>query len=411
MPKLTVHAENYDSNLTNIRKTRIEIGNKTLTTPSRALNLGDHLSESRLIKNKKIRGINEIYKNLTSERIEQISNDTEAEVIFNKKLKNILNKSDLENELNFPLLSFENKNKRLGKYHNSLPTEQETGFICDVLSHLYLDVIIPPRLPELLGETYLKFLHSFFDTLETRLYNKPVIGFLPFVTRIDLPKLIDFYISKGVFSFVVDFQRNNPIDIYTHVELVHNLVRKIKREYDEEVYLHACNVPFTRIKQKIDATPAKDIVTFLLGFDSFGTNHLRQKLPLEVVQKIREKAGRKYVPWTYQLKDPSSIDASNQPESFRIFNRNDYGYYRSDLPNIRTLITSEEGATINLEQVYDENMNEGRVKSTRKAFNVERHALEAVELQKVISENLTLEYLQDKRFLKDKWTIISKANA
>ncbi len=312
--------------------------------------------------------------------------------------------------MNFPLLSLENTNRRSGKSHNSLPTEEETGFICDVLSHPYLDVIIPPRLPDVLSETYWKFLHTFFDMLETRSYNKPVIGFLPFVTRIDLPKLVDFYVKRGVFSFIVDFQRNNPIDIYTHVELVHNLIRNIKREYNEEVYLHAFNIPFTRIKHRIDATPAKDITTFLLGFDSFGTNHLPQRLPLDVVQKIRESTGRRYVPWN-QMRDPFSIDVLNQPETFRIFNRSDYGYYRSDLPNIQTLISSEDSASIKLDQVYNEEMNEEKIRSIRKAFNVERQALEAVELQKVISENSTLEYLQDKKYLRDRWTIISKANA
>ena len=87
------------------------------------------------------------------------------------------------------------------------------------------------------------------------------------------------------------------------------------------------------------------------------------------------------------------------------------GYYRSDLQNIRTLISSEDGASIDLDQVYNKEMNEEKIKCTRKAFNVERQALEAVELRRVISENSTLEHLQDKKYLKDKWTIIPKANA
>ena len=70
-----------------------------------------------------------------------------------------------------------------------------------------------------------------------------------------------------------------------------------------------------------------------------------------------------------------------------------------------------ECASIKLDQVYNEEMNEEKIRSIRKAFNVERQALEATELQKVIPENSTLEYLQDKKYLRDRWTIISKANA
>ena len=100
-------------------------------------------------------------------------------------------------------------------------------------------------------------------------------------------------------------------------------------------------------------------------------NHLPQRLPLDVVQKIRERTGRRYIPWTHQMTDPSSIETSSQPESFRIFNRSDYGYYRSDLQNIRTLISSEDGASIDLDQVYNKEINEEKIKCTRKAFNVE----------------------------------------
>jgi hypothetical protein len=68
------------------------------------------------------------------------------------------------------------------------------------------------------------------------------------------------------------------------------------------------------------------------------------------------------------MTDPSSIETSSQPESFRIFNRSDYGYYRSDLQNIRTLISSEDGASIDLDQVYNKEMK--RKLSVRKKHSM-----------------------------------------
>jgi hypothetical protein len=129
-----------------------------------------------------------------------------------------------------------------------------------------------------------------------------------------------------------------------------------------------------------------------------------------VVQKIRERQGRKFVSWSNQGQDPSHLGLANQPETFRIFNRNDYGYYRSDLQNIRDLITSEVDVSIGLDEIYMEEKNENRIKSMRKAFNVERHGLEAAELRHAISENSTLKYLQNKKYVKEKWNIIERAN-
>jgi hypothetical protein len=56
-------------------------------------------------------------------------------------------------------------------------------------------------------------------------------------------------------------------------------------------------------------------------------------------------------------------------------------------------------------------MDENKIKYFRKAFNVERHALEAVELRHVISENSTMKYLQDKKYLKERWNVIERANS
>jgi hypothetical protein len=81
----------------------------------------------------------------------------------------------------------------------------------------------------------MQFLQLFFDVLLTRGPQQPIIGYLPFATRMELPRL----------------EAHNPVDIYSHVEYIQNLVNNIKREQNEEVYLHAFNVPFTRLNTKL----------------------------------------------------------------------------------------------------------------------------------------------------------------
>jgi len=155
----------------------------------------------------------------------------------------------------------------------------------------------------------------------------------------------------------------------------------------------------------MSVTPAKDIITLMMGFDSYGTPHVPQKILIEVVEKIREKqSNRKFAPWGNISIQPTD----NEPEVFRIFNRKDYGYYRSDILNLA--IQEEKNETINLKDIYIENLSSERKKAIRKSFNVEKQAIEAVELQQIISEDKISPYLQDKRYARDNFRMIAKVN-
>jgi hypothetical protein len=129
---------------------------------------------------------------------------------------------------------------------------------------------------------------------------------------------------------------------------------------------------------------------------------LPQKLPLDVVQKIRQQIGKRFVPWNQQDR-ALSVDVPYGPESFRILNRSDYGYYRSDLQNINILIShTGDESIIGLDKIYDKELYEAKIKAIRKAYNVEQHALESIKLQNVIAENSVVPHLQAKKYLKEK---------
>ena len=57
------------------------------------------------------------------------------------------------------------------------------------------------------------------------------------------------------------------------------------------------------------------------------------------------------------MRDANSYDTTNYTEIFRIFNRNDYGYYRNNIENIGSQMPSEDDASISLEQVYNGVLN------------------------------------------------------
>jgi hypothetical protein len=127
--KLKVHLENYDSKLSLVKKLRLEIGNKIIYTPKRAFTLKDNISEYRVINNNDIKGINEIYKMISKDKIDLICKDRVEEVKFGRSIKNILKYSNLYNELNLIIFSYENKDKKNNKYYNSLPTSKEVVFM------------------------------------------------------------------------------------------------------------------------------------------------------------------------------------------------------------------------------------------------------------------------------------------
>jgi hypothetical protein len=213
------------------------------------------------------------------------------------------------------------------------------------------------------------------------------------VARNEIPMLFRLYEKYGITSFVVDFEAHNPIDVYATVQLVHKLSQEIAREYRADIYLHAFNVPFTRIKQRVDVTPAKDIITLMMGFDSFGSSHLRTKLPLDVVQMIRER--RKGQSSYGHISDSTTFD---QFEVFRIFNRADYGYYRSDIPDLP--FQDEQGASISMRDIYIENTKKEKRSSIRKGYNVERQGIEAINLHNIIKEKSLLSYIEQKKYAK-----------
>ncbi|HJS63948.1 MAG TPA: hypothetical protein VJ767_03715 [Nitrososphaeraceae archaeon] len=419
MANLRIRIRGYDETLPKARSLQLKIGEKEIITPRRAFTLNDSSSESRLIKEDKLRGINEIYKSITKEKLDNINSDPKSEIEFGKKLRYTFDKSNMEKELNLLIFSYENKNAKKGDFYNRPPTDSEIRDLCILLSHPYADTIIPPRLPQLTGLDYMNFLKKFIEILKSFNSKAEIMGFLPFIARNELIQLTDFYKNEGIISFIVDFEGHNPIDSFARVMDVNNYVNDIQKEYKEDCYVHALNVPFTRIKHKTDVTPAKDILTFTLGIDSFGTSHIPQKLPLNVIQIIqqRKKTGR-FIPWrmTSEFSNRETLntermntESMNQQEVFRVFNRKDYGYYRSDIKNLKSSIM--DNSIINFDQIYSNSFSDNKLKSIRKAFNVESQGLEALEIQQKIHENVLVNYINQKKYAKDNFRTIIKVNS
>ena len=409
MPSVKAVVEHPDETLRRARTLRLEVGSKTIRTPCRALTLRDASSESRLIKHQTLHGLNEIYRTLSKTKLDEIDGDQNKALEFGRSLKSVLNSQQAKDDISLLIFSYENKNKETERPKNVLPSDKEVQSICNVVTHPLIDAIIPPRIGGLSGEAYLQFLKKFFATLPSYEKNPPIIGFIPFLASTDFDQIANFYLEKGIYSFIADFENNNPVDAYLFAGQIHRLSDYIDKEYREDAFLHALNIPSTRTRQKVDVTPAKDIITFAMGFDSYGTSHLPQKLPEKVIKQIMERRAAGGFGGSGSSRPTIALDAEDA-EVFRLFNRSDYGYYRSSLANLKSTIPDEENISIKFDHLFDDEISENKIKKLRRIFNVERQATEANDLKLQIASNSIMKHIGSKKFARDSVRILNKVN-
>lgn len=175
---------------------------------------------------------------------------------------------------------------------------------------------------------------------------------------------------------------------------------EIVKQHKVDPFLHALNVPPTRTRQKVPVTPAKDIMTFAMGFDSYGTSHLPLKLPERVVRQIQaRRAARAF---GYGGQSPTAVPIPEEDaQVFRVFNRTDYGYYRSSIDKLDQVIPHDDKCLLRIEKLFEKDASEYQLRKVRRAFNVERQAIEAKQLQETIKESSSLKHFESKEYAKD----------
>lgn len=379
---------------------RLSLSSRTahIRTPVRALHLKkDTTSESRLIQNDGARGMNEIYHKLTKRQIEGIDNDVDKLNEWGKGLNRLFAMPKVKNELNLLYFKYENKEENKP---DTLPTDAEIEYLCNMVSHPTSEIIIPPMMPGISGEDYLEFLKKFFEFLKSYERGQTIMGSIPMVATSELREINQFYFEKGVNLLSVDFNGKYPMDSYILVNEVRRLAEAIRDEYKNETYLHAFNVPAPSPRQKTDIAPAKDILTLASGFDSYGASHKGFNIPPEQAAKIREKNEQKR----------REAELKNMPyaPAFRLFNRKDYGYYRNDASGSDKIFEDVEHSTIKRSDLTDPTSSTMKQKGFQRAFNAEKQALEALEYHVHIEEGSVAEYVREKEYGRDSFKRIEE---
>ncbi len=241
-----------------------------------------------------------------------------------------------------------------------------------MLNHPLNDLWVPPIVPDLAGRDYIPYLREFYRQAETS-RRVPVAGLIPRVASIEIRQLTEFYTQQGLNYFVMDFAGKNPLDLIGIVNPVLKMIDHIEKETGSACFLHGINVPLTKARWSRPVIPAKDIELFGMGFNCFGSNHVKRQLPDDVINKIK---------------------SADRP--FRLFCRNDYAYYRGDVNGLKEMVSEREPTLISYDDVAG-SLDGEKIGGLEKLFNVERHGLEANTIRtKLIERESIARYIQSK---------------
>ena len=369
MSRIEVSLVNEDPDVSS-RVAALRVHSKKVISPTRALCLTqDPNSEARVLGSQSLTGINEVPRELDKAMLEDIDGDRDKQEAFYRNIRRRFVDINVNDNITAFIFTYNNKPDK--NERNRQPGSAETEYLCGLLNHPLNDLWIPPIVPELSGRAYIPYLQDFYKEAES--YPKAAVaGLIPRLASIEIRQLANFYIQLGLNYFVMDFAGKNPLDV-GNINPVTQMVAKIERETGTYCFLHGINVPLTKSRWNRPVVPAKDILVFGMGFDCFGTSHIRPRWPDEIADKI---------------------NSSMRP--FRLFCRRDYAYYRGDTHGLRLMVEEESQPLISFDDVAGETTGR-KIGVMEKLFNVERHGLEASSIRQTILRGESVGgYLQSK---------------
>jgi len=363
---------------------KFKINGKTIVTPRKVISSNiEKTSESLVIKDQEIKGINEIYsKRVDKSKLSSMKQYAEIERETLNSILKPVESSHNPTDINYFLLNYDSRTETEKKAKNrtsSIPNTDEIEYLLDILNHRYNDFIVTPLMPYLNGEQYISFLRTFFE-LNSSFRDRTIAGLIPSkLNREEQMGILDYYISKGCKIFIYDLYGSSPDRHYTSINLILRRAMLYEQNIHEKLFFMATNVRFGRPHRDTPVAPAKDLLSFYSGFDCFGKAH---------VQKIVFDIGTGGRP------------PRNEPRIPRLLNIDDYGYHISQNHEI-------ENSRLNYEQLNVINRIEiglGQNDKICNILNCVEQGLEARRIRNILSRNERLSlYLANKKEIPGKY--------
>ncbi len=253
---------------TDLRTLKFSIGNKKVTTPTRALNTNTFFKDTKMPS--ALASLNELYFSLTETSLKNLNEDPATSAEKNKAANKSHSQSDFKPTV--CLLQFKN-NEVAPRY----PTEDEIEILANT-AYAFSDITPIPSIPKIARtltsenlDKFLEYLEACYAAIMVR-NKKPIIGYVPPTATLFTRKIINFYIDHGINAFYLDFDGKMISTQATTLNAIKVEIKK--RGYEENNFLHYINVSFGKSINNLDVLSARDLLGFGHGLDSLGGIHM-----------------------------------------------------------------------------------------------------------------------------------------
>jgi len=357
---------------TDLRTLEFSIGNKKVTTPTRALNTNTFFRDTKIPST--LASLNELYFMFDEDSLRNINEQTAASQAKNKAAHKSNVQSD--NKPTLCLLQFKNKD-----LHPRYPTPDEIDILANT-AYSFSDITPIPSIPKIARalesenlDAFLTYIEACYNAIMVR-NKKPIMGYIPVTVPLFTRKIIDFYIDHGINTYYIDFDGTL---ISTHATALNALkVQLKKRGYEENNFLHYVNVSYGKSINDQEVLSARDLLGFGQGLDSLGGVHM----------------GPKRNPQFYEwLKAHKDIKQNTN----RLLNREDYGYYKVISLGDKIAGMIPKDAPIQQSDIIS--APESRQTRAVKIVNLHQQCVESTVLRTMVNENPenTLGYFRSKQ--------------
>ncbi|GEM_PF-718091 len=282
--RLRVHVKDVDDELLT-RVLDIHFQGKTLKSPLKATNKSAQLHE-----------LNEIYHEISPEKILAIKTNSTNERLFNQKIQ----KEQVNDGINFIFLRYTGETV-------PLPDDMET--LVD-LQYAYSDAAIIPACPALLKnqnnvgdalwDSFISYLDLYLQIVET-LNHKSIIGLIPHqMPRTLIPSLLEYYHAHDITSFIIDSSGSSLYSNPSWVQIIQRTLYKLN--ILDEGFIYDINSEQGKFLKNADSVLAKDFVGLSFGVDILGNLHQPPRLSADAWNTIKMsqyRGPRVFDPETY----------------------------------------------------------------------------------------------------------------
>lgn len=356
-----------------LRSMNVRLGSHTITTPVKSIITKDFYKDTKFPR--KLTALNEIFFRFNEKSLFLFYTNSQYSQKINKKAQKTKNFVDCDS---LCFTEFRNIGD-LAKY----PNENEINALLNITCS-FSDIVLIPSIPKIARSItmdnfndFMAYLSKCYEKIQIKNKGRRILGYVPTVSNYFVDDLIDFYIDRGINGYYIDFDGTM---VTSHLTMIEGIKTKLaQRGYYENSFLYYINVSYGKAINEQNTLSARDMLAFGHGLDCLGGVHTGPK---------RNKA---FFEW---MKEHRNLE-----NAVRLFNKQDYGYYRINSPDIKIDEIFPSDSLYPIGEMQD--VGKSRLKRLTSIINLHQQSMESENLQYLVNENpnKTIDYFDAKEMI------------